>query len=240
MNLNSLSTKIRVVFIFTLALFLAVFIFYTQFEKHQIHAKAGSNHEKLTHYFMVNRLQKNEVIEYMKTLGFTPVRDPFIVFDYGEHVYSNRGLETIFYQDSYYLHAMAPHFRLLFKDATNYEKNYFTYLLFVLIFILIIMIYFWLIKSLKPLEDLKNKISKFAKGDFEIDCSSDKKDEIADVANEFDSAVKKISLLLKSRQLFLRTVMHELKTPIAKGRIVSELIDQEIQKKRMITIFEKL
>lgn len=45
---------------------------------------------------------------------------------------------------------------------------------------------------------------------------------------------------LKSRQLFLRTVMHELKTPIAKGRIVSELIDDEKQKNRLITIFEKL
>jgi len=45
---------------------------------------------------------------------------------------------------------------------------------------------------------------------------------------------------LKSRQLFLRTIMHELKTPIAKGRIVSELINDEKQKGRIITIFEKL
>jgi two-component system OmpR family sensor kinase len=45
---------------------------------------------------------------------------------------------------------------------------------------------------------------------------------------------------LKSRKLFLRTIMHELKTPIAKGRIVSELIDDEKQKNRMISIFEKL
>lgn len=45
---------------------------------------------------------------------------------------------------------------------------------------------------------------------------------------------------LKSRQLFLRTVMHELKTPIAKGRIVGELIDDEKQKNRIIDIFEKL
>lgn len=52
--------------------------------------------------------------------------------------------------------------------------------------------------------------------------------------------IKNTNLLLNSRQLFLRTVMHELKTPIAKGRIVSELLDNEKQKKRMITIFEKL
>jgi two-component system OmpR family sensor kinase len=52
--------------------------------------------------------------------------------------------------------------------------------------------------------------------------------------------IKQTDLLLESRQLFLRTVMHELKTPIAKGRIVSELIEDEKQKNRMITIFEKL
>ena len=34
--------------------------------------------------------------------------------------------------------------------------------------------------------------------------------------------------------------MHELKTPIAKGRIVSELIDDEKQKNRLISIFERL
>jgi len=45
---------------------------------------------------------------------------------------------------------------------------------------------------------------------------------------------------LKSRQLFLRTIMHELKTPIAKGRIIGELIEDEKQKNRIITIFEKL
>ena len=53
-------------------------------------------------------------------------------------------------------------------------------------------------------------------------------------------SIKQITLLLDSRQLFLRTVMHELKTPIAKGRIVSELIDDEKQKNRMIAVFEKL
>lgn len=52
--------------------------------------------------------------------------------------------------------------------------------------------------------------------------------------------IKDTKLMLDSRQLFLRTLMHELKTPIAKGRIVSELITQEKQKNRMIAVFEKL
>ena len=52
--------------------------------------------------------------------------------------------------------------------------------------------------------------------------------------------IKSTQLQLNSRKLFLRTLMHELKTPVAKGRIVSELIEDAKQKNRMIDIFEKL
>lgn len=52
--------------------------------------------------------------------------------------------------------------------------------------------------------------------------------------------IKDTNRLLDSRQLFLRTVMHELKTPIAKGKIVSELIEEEKQKNRIIHIFDTL
>ena len=34
--------------------------------------------------------------------------------------------------------------------------------------------------------------SKFAQGDLNINCRSSNKDKIADVANEFDTAVKKL------------------------------------------------
>ncbi len=46
--------------------------------------------------------------------------------------------------------------------------------------------------------------------------------------------------LLHSRQLFLRAIMHELKTPIAKGRLVSEMIGDEKNKARLHSIFERL
>jgi len=46
--------------------------------------------------------------------------------------------------------------------------------------------------------------------------------------------------LLHSRQLFLRAIMHELKTPIAKGRLVSEMLNDEKSKTRLHSIFERL
>jgi two-component system OmpR family sensor kinase len=100
--------------------------------------------------------------------------------------------------------------------------------------------YWWVIRSIQPLADLKKTIEKFSEGDLDIACRSDKGDEIAEVANAFDTAVKKIRDLLHSRQLLLRAIMHELKTPIAKGRLLSEMVGDERQKKRFHTIFERL
>ena len=44
--------------------------------------------------------------------------------------------------------------------------------------------------------------------------NENEQDEIGQVAVEFDNAVCKIRELIRSRQLFLRAIMHELKTPI--------------------------
>jgi two-component system OmpR family sensor kinase len=46
--------------------------------------------------------------------------------------------------------------------------------------------------------------------------------------------------LLDSRELFLRAIMHELKTPIAKGRFVAEMIPEEKHRIRIHNIFERL
>ena len=101
-------------------------------------------------------------------------------------------------------------------------------------------LYWWVIRSIKPLVELKHVIEKFSDGDLDIECRSDKGDEIAEVANAFDTAVKKIRDLLHARQLLLRAIMHELKTPIAKGRLMSEMVQDERQKQRFHTIFQRL
>jgi two-component system OmpR family sensor kinase len=60
------------------------------------------------------------------------------------------------------------------------------------------------------------------------------------VANAFDLAAQKIRDLLKSRQLLLRAIMHELKTPIAKGRLMAEMIGDNKKRDRFHRVFERL
>jgi len=102
------------------------------------------------------------------------------------------------------------------------------------------LLYWWVIRSIQPLIELRKTIEKFSEGDLDIECRSDRGDEIAEVANAFDTAVHKIRDLLQARQLLLRAIMHELKTPIAKGRLLSEMVKDEKQKARFHAIFERL
>ena len=107
-------------------------------------------------------------------------------------------------------------------------------------FALLILLYLWIIRSIQPLSELKEKILRFSEGDLNIHCRMQSRDEIAEVANAFDKAVATIRDLLRSRQLLLRAIMHELKTPIAKGRLLAEMLKDPVKKRRFHAIFQRL
>ncbi|MBV5320545.1 MAG: HAMP domain-containing histidine kinase [Sulfuricurvum sp.] len=97
-----------------------------------------------------------------------------------------------------------------------------------------------IIYRLRPLRRLRKQIARFGEGDMGVRFYIDGSDEIALIANELDSTQNKIRSLIESRTLFLRNIMHELKTPIAKGRIVATMLGDEKQRGRFEGIFERL
>lgn len=240
MNFNSIITRVTLIFLVAFLFLLGLFSFFLKYEEKEREEKAISHHKSITMFLHRVKMPESKVIAYLEKTDFTEIENPKEVMNFGKEIFRERGFDTFEYKNELYLLFKTPFFRTLFKDNQKYEKNYFSYVFLFVSFAFLILLYMWLLKSLSPLKKLKDDISKFSKGDLSINCKSHKKDEIADVSNEFDNAVKKIKLLLESRQLFLRTVMHELKTPIAKGRIVSELVKEEKQKNRMINIFESL
>lgn len=123
---------------------------------------------------------------------------------------------------------------------TPFEKELFPQIIFpILTFSFMIFLYIGIIKSILPLKTLRKKIKLFADGNYDIECTSGKKDEIAALANEFDSAVKKIKSLRDSRQLFLRNIMHELKTPITKGKLAAEMIEDATYTSILQNVFKR-
>ncbi len=151
-------------------------------------------------------------------------------------------VETIMYGGELYLRISSQSVALMLKSTItgSHGSIVFAFLVAIALFI---SLYISVFRSLLPLKNLRDEIRKFAVGGIDgIVCKvmEPGSDEIGEVAYEFNRAACKIKELLMSRQLFLRTIMHELKTPIGKGRIISEMLDDELQQPRLIAIFERL
>ncbi|MDA3049365.1 ArsS family sensor histidine kinase [Campylobacter sp. JMF_02 ED1] len=108
------------------------------------------------------------------------------------------------------------------------------------ILVIILLAYIFIIRKIKPLRKLKRQIDKFATGDLNIANVATGTDEISEVSRAFYGAVTQINKLNESRHLFLRNIMHELKTPITKGRITVEMIEKNKYQERLLSVFERL
>ena len=62
-------------------------------------------------------------------------------------------------------------------------------------------------------------------------------DELGEIADEFNKTMKKLNDLKEARELFLRNVLHELRTPVMKGKIISEIINDAEFKDDLRQIF---
>ena len=184
---------------------------------------------------------------YLKDTGFYEVDDSSILSKI-----SNRYL--VIYNDKKQIIVnmknINGHYYIIIEDVKNGKQfiytdysidDYTTYKAIALIcFITLIFFYILVLRSLLPLRKLRREVKKFANGDMDIEIISNNKDEIGELSREFTKAANKINEMNKARVLFLRSIMHELKTPIAKGRIVTEMIAEEKAKNRLISIFERL
>jgi len=139
-----------------------------------------------------------------------------------------------------YFHINLPKYHYLVKGR-DYPKIYHWILLsYLAVILILVLIYLALKRALKPIKKLESEIKKFGEGILDIDTKSDKKDEIAAVGNEFYNAVQKINALQNTRALFLRNMMHELKTPITKGKLSLSLMEENAETNMLDEVFHKL
>ena len=99
---------------------------------------------------------------------------------------------------------------------------------FIVVAIILLGAYIFVIYKIKPLRRLKRQIDKFANGELDaVRNVSRGNDEISEVSQAFYDAVSQIKALNDSRHLFLRNIMHELKTPLGVAGINLEMLGLE-------------
>mgnify|MGYP003498308956 FL=1 len=122
-------------------------------------------------------------------------------------------------------------------DSQNLTNSFYTIFVFVSLLIVITILYINTLKKLLPLKELKDKVINFGDEKFDFDLSnSSSKDEVTLLANEFKKSAQKLKNIKESRNIFIRNIMHELKTPITKGKFLLQLekSDENIEKLKMV------
>ncbi|PAF41572.1 HAMP domain-containing protein [Helicobacter sp. 11S03491-1] len=94
---------------------------------------------------------------------------------------------------------------------------------FLPIMLILTVLYLISFTLLNPLNKLSCAIKEFAKGKYDSSLTTTRKDEIGDLIRAFNFMGDKIFKMLKSRELILRNIGHELKTPLAKMKLILAL-----------------
>ena len=191
--------------------------------------------------------RKKEIFSKGKVLkreGFQSFKTSLLINDkglYTKNIVTNLRATMIQYRRNIYFHIETPGGDILIKDNELKPYSYINLLYaYITIFMIISLSFLLILQRLRPLIRLRKKIELYGNGNMEISFQTNREDEIGAVANELDYARQKINTVLESRTLFLRNLMHELKTPIAKGTIATQMLDSQKQKERFSSIFKRL
>ncbi|CAA6822897.1 MAG: Histidine kinase [uncultured Sulfurovum sp.] len=253
----TLYNKIRIIFLVAVLLLTAFFTAYMYIEKSQkinaMEKRYMQTARIVMKHFREAKRNHNEVDfnepEFLKIVQnnafeFVPTLNIESIVKSSEEVLKRSMARThikiIRKQSSFYLWVKHRDFELFLKDKSSKKIPFELFVVYFLALSFLVLFYFWLTRSLGSLKVLHKKILSVEKGDLSVSFKSVNQDEIAQVSNAFDDALRKIESLMNSRQLFLRTIMHELKTPIGKGRLLNEFLEDEKKKEQYSMVFERL
>lgn len=126
-------------------------------------------------------------------------------------------------------------------DVSSSNINIYIMLIFAIILITIILVYLITLRKLMPLKILKDKVKTLGDENFDFECcDTQRKDEVSQLAMEFKKSALKLKNLKESRNIFIRNIMHELKTPITKGKLLTSMQLNEENNEKLKSVFDRL
>ena len=161
------------------------------------------------------------------TLGIVYDIDIPVYVSFGDIILKNQDYTATYatYEEFEYLMALDRY--LPSEVTTKFIPGSIMTLIAVLILFIVIRNY------LQPIQLMKNRILLLQKGDLESKIPIIGEDELADLSNEINIMIKEIKELLNRKQLLLSEVSHELLSPLARIRLLTEMLPEHKNKHRL-------
>ena len=250
----SVTAFIHILFSVAIAILLATFLLFLSWDKDRQKIEEFKRYQLISITFLSNlRLNptREELEKLYRDLHVKPVskeemamikkeimKDGKTIFSGG----SSAGRVRVFnINGTHYIYVQRMSYNLMLRDDKPEDYKFeIAMTTGVFLILLLLLLYLAVLKKLYPLRKLHKQIQRFAQGDMNIQITYEHDDEIGKIAKSFDDAIRHINELSASKNLFMRNMMHELKTPITKGRIVAEMLEDESTKKILVRAFERM
>ncbi|MDR0762131.1 MAG: ArsS family sensor histidine kinase [Campylobacteraceae bacterium] len=234
----SLKTKANIAFAFSFSILLLYGAFFYMYNN-------KLNAQKFQNIYLSAFCQNSmlaDIKNCLKNLGLLEVDNgqKEIVLKEGSVIQNSvfGNFVIILHKGAYYIQLTDKDSVILFEIKQNGFTNSIYLAFFLIAFIFLAGLYLFTMKNIKSIDKFGKAIKKLADGGINSEIvSANEQDELL---KKFDETVKNIADIYNARTLFLRAIMHELKTPIGKGRIVAEMVENHLNKERLIKIFRRL
>jgi len=247
----SVTTFIHTLFVLAIIVIGATFFYLLSAGKEQRKLQQINRYKMISDAFLIQEnfaLDSPAIKKFYMKYGLEPIDPKGVkgeIETEGKTIFSGRsiyGNVRVFKTKKHiYIYADRYDYTLLLLDKHPQDYIYELLLTIVTTLILVLLfMYVMVLRKLYPLKKLHRSIEQFAAGDLNVKIEEYGDDEIGKIARSFDKAIRHIKQLMNSKNLFMRNIMHELKTPITTGRIVVETIDDATTKRVLINAFERM
>jgi len=246
----SITTFINLLFVFSFTSTIVAFIFFLEWDKARYEQFLKQRYTLIANTFLTE-LQflptKKHLQELYKHFSLEEVKQNKLLLDilknsktiYIQESHLGR-IRILSYHKDHYIYIQNLGYNLMLKDKLSNTHSSIALFLFALMTFVMFVLYINFIKKFIPLSRLNAQVEEFANGNLNIKINDYGEDEIGQIAKNFKKAIEYINELIESKNLFMRNMLHELKTPITKGRIIAESIDDVEDKEILIKAFERM
>ncbi|RXJ80347.1 ArsS family sensor histidine kinase [Arcobacter sp. F2176] len=247
----SITAFINTIFVLALAAITTTFLFFVKLDKEK------SNQERQQRYSIIANSvlnsfellpKEDQLRKLYLQFEVKPIEDRTKRLDIINHARelmfqeSSLGRVRIYeYYNKYYIYVQKMSYNVLLLDLKSKPYNRsIALVIYIFAVVIFLSLYFAIRKKFIPLRTLDKQIQKFSSGDKNIKLDFPNNDEIGKIAKSFNDAIRNINNLTDSKNLFMRNMMHELKTPITKAMFIVESLEDDKNKEVLGRAFERM
>jgi two-component system OmpR family sensor kinase len=247
----SISSFINIIFIFAFSAIILSFLFFIKLDQEKFESERKDRYNFISSSFL-SGFELFPTKDYLQRLysqfevaPLTNRQERLAVINQGKLLSMSNsvlGRARIFkYDDEYYIYVQKLSYNIMLQDVKDRPYNRsIALILFILSITIFLILFILLRKKLSPLKKLDKQIQKFSNGDSSVKLEFNHDDEIGKIAKSFNDAISNINHLTSSKSLFMRNMMHELKTPITKAMFIAEAMPNDYNRQVLQRAFERM